>query len=146
MLSAIENAFPGTVCDGVLDRKKLGAVVFHDPDALALLNDITHSRVKAEILSIIQEEKRPIAIDAIALFESGLSELCDVTVAVTAPENVRVTRLMAREGISREYAASRISAQKPQEEFVQKCLYSLHNDGTQEEFYEKCLAFFGAIL
>ncbi len=142
MLAEIEKNFPGTVINGVLERKKLGSVVFADPDALLLLNQITHRRVKAEILSRLAGETRPVAIDAIALLEGGLSELCHVTVAVTAPEEKRVSRLMAREGISEEYAKARISAQKPQEEFVKSCQYALHNDGTEAEFYDKCLAFF----
>lgn len=142
MLSAIESRFPGVVTGGVLDRKKLGARVFADPDALLQLNEITHSRVKAEILRRLEGESRPVAIDAIALFEGGLSELCHVTLAITAPEEERVSRLMAREGIPEEYAKSRIAAQKPQEEFIKSCQHSLHNDGTEAEFYEKCLAFF----
>lgn len=142
MLGAIESRFPGVVTEGVLDRKKLGARVFADPDALLQLNEITHSRVKAEILRRLEGESRPVAIDAIGLFEGGLSQLCQVTVAVTAPEEERVSRLMAREGISEEYAKARISAQKSQEEFIKSCQHSLHNDGTEADFYEKCLAFF----
>lgn len=145
LLVNIENAFPGTVKEGILDRKKLGSVVFADGDALQKLNSITHGAVKAEVLSRIGGENRPIAIDAIGLFESGLAELCQVTVAVTAPESERVTRLMAREGISEDYAKARISAQRPQEEFAKLCNYVLQNDGTQEEFYGKCLAFFRAL-
>lgn len=142
LLSAISDRFPGTVAEGTLDRKKLGAVVFADAHALLDLNRITHSAVKQQVLRLLAGETRHVAIDAIALFEGGLGELCDVTVAVTAPEESRVKRLMAREGISQEYAASRIAAQKKQSEFEEKCTYVLHNDGTQAEFRQKCLAFF----
>ena len=142
MLSDIENRFPGTVENGVLQRKKLGKIVFADKQALADLNGITHSRVKQEILRRLAGETRPAAIDAIGLFEGGLAELCDHTVAVTAPEESRIQRLMQREGISREYALARINAQKPQEEFAALCGHHLHNGGTEEEFYGKCLAFF----
>ncbi len=142
MLREIENTFPGTVKEGVLDRKKLGSVVFGDPEALQTLNSITHSGVKAEVLRRIEGEKRPVAIDAIGLFESGLAKLCQVTVAVTAPESERIIRLMAREGIPESYAKARIAAQRPQEEFAKLCDHVLINDNTQEEFYGKCLAFF----
>lgn len=142
MLSDIENRFPGTVENGVLQRKKLGQIVFGDSKALEDLNAITHSRVKQEILRRLAGEKRPAAIDAIGLFEGGLAQLCDCTVAVTAPEESRVERLMQREGISREYALARINAQRPQAEFAALCSHQLHNDGTAEEFYAKCLAFF----
>ena len=142
LLTAIEDRFPGTVIDGELDRKKLGSLVFSDKAALCDLNAITHSAVRQEVLRIIQAQPGHIAIDALGLFEGGLAELCDVTVAVTAPEAVRAQRLMAREGISEEYARARIAAQRPQEEFSRLCDHTLANDGTAEEFREKCLAFF----
>lgn len=142
LLSAIENRFPGTVAEGELDRKKLGSIVFTDPKALLDLNTITHSAVKAEVLRRMEKEQRHIAIDAIGLFEGGLAELCDATVAVTAPESTRVERLMKREGISEDYAQKRIRAQKSQESFIESCQYTLVNDGTKEEFRDKCLAFF----
>lgn len=142
LLSAIENRFPGTVAEGKMDRKKLGSIVFADPKALLDLNTITHSAVKAEVLRRMEKEKRHIAIDAIGLFEGGLAELCDATVAVTAPESTRVERLMKREGISEDYAQKRIRAQKSQESFMESCQYILVNDGTEAEFRDKCLAFF----
>ena len=145
LLAAIENRFPGTVVEGVLDRKKLGAIVFSDPDALKELNQITHGAVKEEVLRLMEKENRHIAIDAIGLFEGKLAELCDVTVAVTAPESCRAQRLMQRENITEEYALSRIRAQKKQEEFSSACDYTLFNDGTEAEFQEKCLAFFSRL-
>ena len=127
------------VQDGVLDRKKLGNIVFAEKNALNDLNKITHSAVKEEVLRRVEHTDGHIAIDAIALFESGLADLCDETVAITAPEECRVNRLMLREGISAEYARARIAAQRPQEEFSAMCGHTLHNDGTAEEFRQKCL-------
>ena len=140
LLSAIEDRFPGTVENGILQRKKLGTIVFADPSALAELNRITHAAVKAEVLKRLTGEL--IAIDAIALFESGLAELCDLTVAVTAPTEARVRRLMAREGITEAYARSRIAAQPDNEWFKSKSDHTIENDTTPEEFHTKCLAFF----
>ena len=142
MLTAIANRFPGTVEDGQLQRKKLGAIVFSDEAALADLNRITHSAVKKEVLRRLEARPRLAAIDAIGLFEGGLAELCDVTVAITAPEEDRIQRLLERDGISREHAALRIRAQKPESYFREKCDHVLENNGTQEDFQEKCLAFF----
>ena len=142
LLNAIEDRFPGTVTDGSLDRKKLGAIVFSDEKALRDLNRITHSAVKKKVMELLAAQPRLAAIDAIALFESGLASLCDVTVAVTAPEEVRIARLMARDGISEEYARLRISAQRPQAEFSSLSNHTLENNGTQAQFREKCLAFF----
>lgn len=145
LLSAIEKRFPGTVAEGKLDRKKLGSIVFADPEALKALNAITHSAVKREVMSRLQGETRHVAIDAIGLFEGELAQLCDTTLAVTAPEESRISRLMARDGISEEYAKARIAAQRSQAEFAGLCEYFLCNDGTQEEFRQKCLAFFRAL-
>ncbi len=141
LLGAIEKRFPGTVENGVLQRKKLGKLVFSDEKALNDLNQITHSAVKAEVLRRLAHKPKLAAIDAIALFEGGLAELCDVTVAVTAPEEDRIRRLMTRDGIDRDYAKHRIDAQKSVEWFRERCDFCLENNGTQADFQETCLAF-----
>ena len=145
LLSAIEARFPGTVENGTLARKKLGAIVFQDAAALADLNQITHGAVKTEVIRQLATAPDLAAIDAIGLFESGLDELCKLTVAVTAPEEDRINRLMARDSISREYATARIQAQPTNEEFARRCDYCLNNDATAEIFREKCIAFFARL-
>lgn len=141
LLSAIDRRFPGVVEGGQLQRKRLGAVVFADPAALEDLNRIAHGAVKGEVLARLAGKPALAAIDAIALFEGNLAELCDVCVAVTAPEEARVARLMVRDGISEGYARARIHAQKSGAWFAQRCGHVLENDGTQAEFREKCAAF-----
>ena len=145
MLDAIGGRFPGTVDQGILQRKKLGAIVFADPAALQDLNRITHAAVKQEVLRRLAAEPALAAIDAIGLFESDLAELCHVTVAVTAPTELRIQRLMARDGISEEYARSRIAAQHDAAWFAERCSYVLENNGTIDAFATKCLAFFRQI-
>ena len=118
----------GPVYDGnELDRKKLGAVVFQDENALADLNRITHACVRREVEKTLSQKPKLAAIDAIALFESGLDSLCNVTVAVTAPEEDRVRRLMTRDAISEDYARSRIAAQHPESWFRERCTHTLEN-------------------
>ena len=141
LLSSIETRFPGTVVNGALQRKKLGSIVFSDEKALQDLNKITHGAIKAEVLRRLENKPKLAAIDAIALFEGGLAELCDVTVAVTAPEEVRVRRLMLRDNIPEDYARSRIAAQHKEDWFRQRCHCTLENNGTEIQFREKCLAF-----
>ena len=141
MLAAIESRFPGTVADGQLQRKKLGRIVFSDENALLELNRITHGAVKKEVLRRLSPLPKLAAIDAIGLFEGELAPLCNVTVAVIAPTEDRVRRLMARDGISEEYARSRIAAQHPDSWFAEKCTHVLENDGSEQAFREKCLAF-----
>ena len=141
MLSAIEARFPGTVVSGALQRKKLGAIVFADPQALLDLNAITHAAVKKEVLRQLETAPKHCAIDAIGLFEGGLAQLCDVTVAVTAPREARIRRLMARDGITREYAQKRLDAQHPDGWFRERCDCTLENDGDIDAFATKCVAF-----
>lgn len=141
LLEAIEDRFPGTVESGALQRKKLGSIVFSDEKALLDLNQITHSAVKQEVLRRLECQPKLAAIDAIALFEGGLAELCDMTVAVTAPEDTRVARLMKRDGITEEYARSRIAAQHKEAWFREHCDYVLENSDTEIQFHKKCLAF-----
>ena len=141
MLAAIEERFPGTVENGCLQRKKLGAIVFADEAALEDLNRITHGAVRNEVLRRLETAPKLAAIDAIALFEGGLAALCDVTVAITAPEESRVKRLMQRDNISEEYARSRIAAQHPESWFRDRCDFLISNNDSLDAFATKCLAF-----
>ena len=145
MLDAIEGRFPGTVENGTLNRKKLGSIVFSDTAALEDLNRITHSAVKQEVLRRLNTTPALAAIDAIGLFEGGLAELCDVTVAVTAPIEQRVQRLIVRDGISEDYARSRIAAQKSEEWFRSRCDAVLDNSGDIQSYKTKCLDFLKGI-
>ena len=145
MLEAIENLFPGVIENGALNRKKLGAIVFADENALLDLNRITHAAVKTEVLRRLEDAPALAAIDAIGLFEGNLAPLCDVTVAVTAPEEARVKRLMLRDGISEDYARSRIRAQHREDWFRERCDYVLSNNGTLDAFATNCLAFLDTI-
>ena len=145
LLSAIEDRFPGTVENGTLNRKKLGTIVFADEKALLDLNAFTHGAVKKEVLRQLESNPRLAAIDAIGLFEGGLAELCDVTVAIIAPEEDRVRRLMARDGISEEYARNRIAAQHDEDWFRAHCDYILENNGKLDAFATKCVAFFKSL-
>ncbi len=137
LLEDIEARFPGSVEHGELLRKKLGAQVFHDPAALLDLNAITHYHVTQEVERRLQEAGELAVIDAIGLFESGLSERCTVTVCITAPEAVRIRRLMAREGITEDYARARIHAQKLEAWYIERADYTLCNDYPTEEDFRK---------
>lgn len=142
MISDISGRFNNVIVDGVLDRKALGNIVFSDSNALEDLNSITHKYVAQEVSRLLSEYEESggklAAIDAIALFESGLSNLCSFTVAVTAPEEARAKRIMLRENISYEYAMLRIKAQKKDSYFTDICTYTLVNDcSSKVEFYNK---------
>ena len=142
LLEAINARFPGVVENGELHRKKLGAIVFADPQALLDLNAITHAAVKAEVERQLATAPALAAIDAIELFDSGLASLCDATVAIVAPLEDRVRRLMARDSISEDYARARIAAQKDEAWFRAHCDAVLENNGGKDAFATKCVDFF----
>lgn len=147
MLSAINACFPGVVEDGVLQRKKLGQQVFGNSAALDRLNETVWPYVNHSVAAILREKApQPCAIDAIGLLESGLGKLCTHTIAITAPEDIRIARLMAREGISEEYARLRIGAQKQNEVFAAACGLTIENtDSCAADFQRRCKAIFQTI-
>lgn len=136
--------------NGDLRRKELGAIVFGDPDALADLNAITHRHIVSELerrIAQAEGEGRPaIALDAVALLESGAGTLCGTTIAVTAAEEVRVGRIMAREGIGEDYARARVKAQKPSAWFEERCAHTLRNDGEKASLEKQAWELFKSIL
>ena len=135
---------------GQLDRKKLGAIVFSNAHALNDLNLITHGFVDDEIKRRLREHAmhggRLAAIDAIALIESGAARFCTETFGITAPRQLREQRIMAREGISREYARLRIDAQQPDEFYRRHCTAVIENSGTKAEFAVRCTTAFTEVI
>ena len=145
MLAELETQFPGAFPEGIFDRKALGRIVFQDDAKLQTLNHITHRYVKEAVYQELQGVAYA-AIDAIALIESGLGELCDTTVAVVAPEEVRVARLTKRDDITPEYALLRIRAQKSSEEFSAMTDHTLCSDQPMEQFSNECIKFIKGVF
>lgn len=153
MKEALVGRFGPTILDaqGRIDRKALGSVVFADPDALADLNAITHRFIIEEIdrqTAQAEAEGRPaVAIDAIALIESGVGETCDVVVGILAPKKVRIRRIMAREGISEDYARKRVEAQQGDDFFRTHCTHILENgEGSPDVFGARALTLFQTLI
>ena len=150
MRAALTEAFGDIFLpEGRLDRPKLGNRVFSDPAALDCLNAIVYYHMGQKMRALLAEQagqSRPyFAIDAINLIESGLADLCDTTVAVLAPKALRLARIMARDGISEDYARRRIDAQKPDEFYRSRCNDTLENAGTPEAFEQLCEQWLQAI-
>ena len=146
---AITDAF-GRVfaADGQLDRQKLGTLVFGDPQQLVRLNTIIYAHLPRELERRMAASPAPIiGIDAINLVESGLSKLCDRTLAVLAPVEDRIRRIMARDGISDEYARLRVAAQKDDAFYRTHCTDILENTSPAPEAFQKtALLFFQRLL
>ena len=135
----LQTAFPGAFgADGSLRRKALGQLVFGDKARMAQLNEIVFfhvgNAVRARLVRERAAGRRLFAIDAINLFESGLAALCDTTVGVLAGRETRIARIMARDGLTREYAALRVDAQQPDSFYESHCGTILQNAGTREQF------------
>ena len=117
--------------DGTTNRPLLATRAFADEKSTNDLNAITHPAVTEEIKSIIKDMEevgyRGVIIDAIALFESGEDALCDFTVAVVAPKEIRLQRIMKRDSITEEKALERINAQKDESFFTKKADFVLWN-------------------
>ena len=148
MRNAINAVFPGVFdADGKLNRQKLGEEVFSRRERLTTLNDIVYRYVVPEVQRQLGNGPGLYAVDAINLLESGLAELCDRTIAVTAPTELRVRRIMARDGISEQYARMRITSQKSDEYYRTKCSYELTNGAeTPEGFQAEAREFLRRLL
>lgn len=150
LLTEIDEAFPGTVYGGTLDRKALGKLVFDDAEALCRLNKLTHGYVCAEVRNRLRDLAmsggKLAAIDAIELFGSELAERCAITVGIISDKENRIKRIMTRDGISREYAEMRINAQHPNSYFEEMCGYTLKNNSTEDDFINRCRSFFEEVL
>lgn len=144
---AITAAFGPVFCpDGSLDRQKLGTLVFSDHAALDRLNAIVYEYLPPELLRRAQGHTL-VGLDAISLMESGLGRLCACTVAVLAPAEDRVRRIMARDGISEDYARLRISAQPSDAFYRERCSHILENNcATPAQFREQARIFFRSML
>ena len=134
--------FPGVWKDGVLDRKQLADRVFSDPEALKTLNLITHSQVKAQMhCTVAHSDSKLIVLDGPLLFESGIDQLCDLTLAVLADREGSLLRIMKRDTIDRERAEARLNSQPDDDFYRARADLLLENKGDLAEFEAKIDAF-----
>ncbi len=114
-IKALREAFgEDVVPDFVLDRQALAARAFQSPEGVRTLQSITFPRILAEVRRRMDGRTGPLLLDAPTLFESGLDGACRRIIAVTAPEEARLARVMARDGLNEENARLRLNAQPPE--------------------------------
>ena len=138
----IVAAFPEAVPEpgAPLDRRRLAALVFSDPQRLRQLEQIVHPAVRVEIRNFIEAAGRAagpagravVVIDVVKLIESGWAQVCDEVWVVTAPEEQQVERLMATRGMNEAEARQRIAAQTPQAARLAHATVVLDNSGSLE--------------
>lgn len=136
----IVAAFPEAVPEpgAPLDRRRLAALVFGDPQRLRQLEQIVHPAVRVELRKFIEAvghaagpaERPVVVIDVVKLIESGWAQVCDEVWVVTAPEEQQVARLMATRGMSEAEARQRIAAQIPQADRLAHATVVIDNGGS----------------
>jgi len=123
--------------DGRLERAALAALAFESSDGRAALNAITHKYILVRIRELLAAHRDAGAaaavVDAPLLFESGFDSECDFTVAVTAPKEVRLRRVMARDGITHDAAELRMKAQHDCEWYASRAGFVIVNNGGLDE-------------
>jgi dephospho-CoA kinase len=116
---------------GEIDRKKLGAIVFGDPEALKRLEGIVHPAT-LEVIDrrIAATSADVVVVEAIKLIESGLADRCDSVWVVTCQRDQQIERVVSQRGLSREEVERRVEAQGPQEEKVVRADVVIDNAGS----------------
>lgn len=113
----VEQAFPGTVVDGVVDRTRLSAHVIGKPEALKRLESIVHPLVRADADAFLEQARargeKLVVLDVPLLFETGGRDRVDKVVVVTAPAEVQRERVLARPGVTVEKFEAILSKQVP---------------------------------
>ena len=131
MLAALDAAFGGVLDEnGALDRPKLARIVFADPAKLRQLNEITLPYIRAASLDEMraQGDCPFVLYDAPTLFEAGADDLCERIIGVLADTEVRVQRIMARDGLDEAAARARIGAQPDADFYRARCDYIVENN------------------
>jgi len=132
----IAAAWPEVVAaDGSIDRKRLGKIVFGDPDPAARrkLEAITHPRIqelsRARAAALAAAGHALAIYEASLLIESGRDKELDGLIVVTAPEATRIARVVARDGVGEDDVRARMRAQLPQEEKLRRATHVIDNGG-----------------
>ena len=115
---------------GKIDRKKLGALVFSNPDLKKKLEEIVHPRVKFELEKIFGQHKDEefVFISVPLLFEAGFETMFDKIILVTTDEETRLKRLIERDSLTREDAIERIKSQSEEKEKINLSDFVVKND------------------
>ena len=131
--------------DGSLNRKALGNIVFNDEEKLKTLNNLTHPKIKENILSEVLKYKNKgkdiIVIDAALLIEDNYLPHIDKLILVVCREDIQIERIKNRDNCTKEEAISRINSQMSQSEKSKFADYIIDNSNSFEELEQKVLDF-----
>ena len=120
--------------DGQIDRKRLGCIVFYDPEKLTKLSQIMHPRMGQMVANLIKEEDADVVVvEAAVLLEAGWDQLVDEVWCTEAAEEIVIDRLGVRNGLSREEVQKRINSQMSTNERKSRSQVMVENNGDLEE-------------
>lgn len=115
--------------NGELNRKYLSGIVFQDAQALQALNELVHPAAIQAFKDWSALQSSPYCLhEAAILFESGAYKTCDYSILVSSPENIRMERVMKRDGITREKLSAIMNKQMPEEEKAKLANFVIEND------------------
>ncbi|MFA5806833.1 MAG: dephospho-CoA kinase, partial [bacterium] len=136
--------------DGTIDRKRLGEIVFADPSLRARLEAITHPAIleamKEALSELARGGHRAAVVEATLIHESGRKGLFEAVISVTCNRETQISRLTARDGISREQAEARLRAQMDAERKAGASDYVIDNSGDIESTRRQVVALAGVLL
>ena len=139
-LAAIAEHFGEDIllADGRLDRAALREIVFDNPDERKVLEGITHPRIRDEISRQLSEANSPyVVLSSPLLLESGQNTFADYVVVVDVPEEVQLTRTMARDDNSEALVKQIMAAQLDRKTRLSRADTSIMNDGSLDALYER---------
>lgn len=132
VIDRIKQAFGDDMyANGLLNRPKMAALVFNNPEELAKLNSIVHPAVRAELPVWLEANKNApyMLYEAAILFESGAYKLVDKSILVAADEEARIERVMQRDNVGREEVLNRVKNQWADKEKLELANYVIWNEG-----------------
>ncbi|MBQ8168771.1 dephospho-CoA kinase [bacterium] len=127
--------------EGKISREKLGKIVFANEKLLEKLNSVLHPLIAQRILDFfeINKDQRVLFVAIPLLFEAGMEDLFDEIIFVYANDDIRLERLIRRNGYTREYALKRMNAQIPQQEKISKADFVINNEGTLADLEDQTM-------
>lgn len=114
-----------------LNKRKLASLIFNDRQNLETVNSIIHPELARHFIEWSrqhEEHHQMVILDAALLIEAGFNNFVDKTIVVQAPKEIRLARVMQRDGATREEVEARINSQMPEEEKLQYADFIIHND------------------
>lgn len=132
-IEKLSEAFPLAVKDGKVDKSVLREEVFSDEKKRKTLNALAHPEIRRKIEEITGDA----VVEVPLLFESGMTDLFDRVIVVTAGEDVRINRIVSTRNISKDLAKNIIKNQATDDERLKRADYVAINDGTRKDLYEQ---------